>query len=183
MAADAAYCSVLTDVKDPAQAPGSQERACAPDQRCAGGDSSIARPCRRCIFAGLLRLRWLCRETRRDSLDCQRRRLGRMVQLLLTNFGILSSRRPHKDGCWHIHVDRQIAPSDFQRKSDLASLASSRPSTNVRRHLIAGSSMNLGRRSCEIEHREADVYDISVEETHRYAAGGLSITTAIGTAC
>ena len=30
--------------------------------------------------------------------------MSKIVQLLLLNFGILSRRRPQKDGCWHVHV-------------------------------------------------------------------------------
>ncbi len=30
--------------------------------------------------------------------------MSKTVQLLLLNFGILSSRRPQKDGCWHVHT-------------------------------------------------------------------------------
>ncbi len=30
--------------------------------------------------------------------------MSKSVQLLLLNFGILSTRRPHKDGCWHVHT-------------------------------------------------------------------------------
>ena len=35
--------------------------------------------------------------------------MSQAVQLLLMNFGIVSSRRAHRDGCWHVHVTGELA--------------------------------------------------------------------------
>ena len=35
--------------------------------------------------------------------------MSKTVQLLLLNFGILSTRRPPQDGCWHVHTQGKSA--------------------------------------------------------------------------
>jgi stage V sporulation protein R len=98
--------------------------------------------------------------------------MSRTVQLLLLNFGILSRRRPHNDGCWHVHtagesaeVFRQEISFRLKRKRDAL------------RAYVDGHKWYLEEawddEVVAIERRRADVYDISVEETHRYAAQGF----------
>jgi stage V sporulation protein R len=98
--------------------------------------------------------------------------MSKTVQMLLLNFNVLSSRRRQKDGCWHVHTTgksadvfmRQIG-FGLQRKQDaLRSYVEQRQwfKEEVWEDEIV-----------EIERRRADVYDISVEETHRYAAQGF----------
>ncbi|MBL8795657.1 MAG: SpoVR family protein [Planctomycetia bacterium] len=96
----------------------------------------------------------------------------KQVQLLLLNFGIVSTRVPHKDGCWHVHTlgkaaitfEREIGFC-LQRKRDAL------------RQYIENHRWFLDQpwedEIVAIERRRADVYDISVEETHRYAAQGF----------
>jgi stage V sporulation protein R len=98
--------------------------------------------------------------------------MSKQVQLLLLNFGILSRRRPHKDGCWHVHVTgksvelfgREIGFGLNRKQQALQQYISQRQwfkEESWDDEIVA------------IERRRADVYDISVEETHRYAAQGF----------
>src|SRR5579883_897914 len=98
--------------------------------------------------------------------------MSKTVQLLLLNFGILSTRRPHKDGCWHVHTTGKSAAVflkeigfGLERKQDAL------------RKYVEGHRWFLKEawedEIVAIERRRADVYDISVEETHRYAAQGF----------
>jgi stage V sporulation protein R len=98
--------------------------------------------------------------------------MSKTVQLLLLNFGILSTRIPHKDGCWHVLTMGKSAAVflreigfGLQRKQDA-----------LRKYLEDHSWFKRESWDDEIvaiERRRADVYDISVEETHRYAAQGF----------
>ena len=98
--------------------------------------------------------------------------LGRTVQLLLMNFGILSSRRPHKDGCWHVHVTGRSA-AVFQQEIGFGLTRKQ----NALRQYLSGHRWFKGEswddEIVAIELREAEVFDISVEQTHRYAAQGF----------
>ncbi|HBI45281.1 MAG TPA: SpoVR family protein [Planctomycetales bacterium] len=98
--------------------------------------------------------------------------MSKTVQLLLLNFGILSRRRPHKDGCWHIHTMGRAAAVflkeigfGLERKQ------------NALRAYVGGhkwfKEQPWDDEIVSIERRRADVYDISVEGTHRYAAQGF----------
>ncbi|HXE55726.1 MAG TPA: SpoVR family protein [Tepidisphaeraceae bacterium] len=99
-------------------------------------------------------------------------RMGQMVQLLLLNFGILSSRRPHKDGCWHVHITGRSAEV-FEREIGF-NLGRKREA--MRKYISDHRWFKDETWEDEIvaiELRQADVFDISVEETHRYAAQGF----------
>ena len=74
---------------------------------------------------------WICSEE-----------IGKTVQLLLLNCGILSSRRQRPDGTWEVCTER----THNEHWQD---------------EVVA------------LERRRANVYDISVERTHRYAAAGF----------
>jgi stage V sporulation protein R len=98
--------------------------------------------------------------------------MSKVVQLLLLNFGILSARRPHKDGCWHVHTLGKSAARflheigfGLQRKRD--ALKSYIEEHNWFKTEAWEDDI------VSIEHGRADVYDISVETTHRYAAAGF----------
>jgi stage V sporulation protein R len=98
--------------------------------------------------------------------------MSKTVQVLLLNFGILSRRRPHEDGCWHVETRGQSAAVfleeigfGLQRKQDA-----------LRAHVEGHKWFKQEvweDEIVEMERRRADVYDISVEETHRYAAQGF----------
>ena len=98
--------------------------------------------------------------------------LAKQTQLLLLNYGILSRRRRQADGCWHLHVTGASA-----------ALFSERVGFGLARKQAALESYLRDRRWFKAERWEdevvsmergrADVYDISVTETHRYAAAGF----------
>ncbi len=98
--------------------------------------------------------------------------MSEQVQLLLLNFGILSRRRRQQDGCWHVHVTGKSAV-----------LFAEKIGFGLSRKQLALAEYIRGHRwfleeawddeVVSLEHGRADVYDISVEETHRYAAGGF----------
>ncbi|MBK9712092.1 MAG: SpoVR family protein [Kouleothrix sp.] len=98
--------------------------------------------------------------------------MSKTVQLLLLNFGILSVRRPHKDGCWHIHTTGQSAALFAEQ----IGFGLKRKQDALRQYIESRQWFKIELLSDEIvaiERRRADVYDISVEETHRYAAQGF----------
>ncbi|MEZ0230348.1 MAG: SpoVR family protein [Planctomycetota bacterium] len=98
--------------------------------------------------------------------------LAEQVQLLLLNYGILTRRRRQKDGCWHVHAAGKSA-AVFAEKIGF----------NLARKQAALEEYVSKRRwfkdekwedeVVSVEHGRGDVYDISVEETHRYAAQGF----------
>jgi stage V sporulation protein R len=98
--------------------------------------------------------------------------MSEQVQLLLLNFGVLSRRRAQQDGCWHVHVAGRSAET-FALK---VGFGLSRKKEQLERHLMERRWTKAERWDDEvvaIEHGRGDVYDISVEETHRYAAQGF----------
>ncbi len=98
--------------------------------------------------------------------------LAEQVQLLLLNYGILSRRRRQSDGCWHVHVTGASAARFAERigfglarkQEALDSYVADRRWFKEERWEDEVVSLERGR---------DDVYDISVEESHRYAAGGF----------
>jgi stage V sporulation protein R len=98
--------------------------------------------------------------------------MSKTVQLLLLNFGILSTRRPHKDGCWHVHTTGTSAVKFLQE----IGFGLERKQQALREYVEGHQwfkKEDWTDKIVTIEHRRADVYDISVEETHRYAAQGF----------
>jgi stage V sporulation protein R len=98
--------------------------------------------------------------------------MSKTVQLLLLNFGIQSTRRPHKDGCWHVHS----AGKSAARFLDEIGFGLDRKQRSLRAHVEGRQWFKDESDSDEIvsiEHGRADVFDISVESTHRYVAGGF----------
>jgi stage V sporulation protein R len=99
--------------------------------------------------------------------------MTKAVQLLLLNFGILSTRRPHRDGCWHVETfgqsaevfERCIGFGLERKRSALRQYLSSHQWFKVQNDIDEIVSLKRGR---------ADVYDFSVEETHRYVAQGFT---------
>jgi stage V sporulation protein R len=98
--------------------------------------------------------------------------MSKLVQLLLLNFGIMSTRRPHKDGCWHVHTTGAscahfLAQIGFELARKQAALAAYIESRRwFKREAWTDEVVS-------IEHGRGDVYDISVTETHRYVAQGF----------
>ncbi len=105
-------------------------------------------------------------------LSTSSEQMSKTVQLLLLNFGVLSTRRPHKDGCWHVHSMGKSAEV-FQREIGFGL----RRKQEALRGYVDGHCWfkreNWDDEVVSVERGRADVYDISVEETHRYAAQGF----------
>ena len=98
--------------------------------------------------------------------------LGEQTQLLLLNYGILTRRRPHKDGCWHIHA----AGASAARYAERIGFGLRRKQEALETHLERAKWFCREKWEDEVvslERGRGDVYDITVEETHRYAAAGF----------
>jgi stage V sporulation protein R len=98
--------------------------------------------------------------------------MGEQVQLLLLNFGILSRRRPQKDGCWHLQVLGASAEK-FLNEIGFGLSRKQQALTDYVHQRKWFKQEKWEDEIVEITHGRADVYDISVEETHRYAACGF----------
>lgn len=98
--------------------------------------------------------------------------LASQVQLLLLNFGILSRRRRQTDGAWHVHVTGRSA-AVFAEK---VGFGLARKQGALERYVAEHAFFKEERWTDEVVSLEAgrgDVYDISVERSHRYAAAGF----------
>jgi stage V sporulation protein R len=98
--------------------------------------------------------------------------MGKTVQLLLLNFGILSTRRLRQDGGWNIESMGKSAALFYEQIG--FNLTDKQEA--LRRYVEDRRWFWREEWSDEvvvIERGRADVYDISVEETHRYAAQGF----------
>ncbi len=105
-------------------------------------------------------------------LSTSSEKMGEVVQLLLLNFGILSSRRLQQEECWHVHTMGESAKVfeaeigfGLRRKTD-----------KLRAYLSDRKWFKAEPTDDEIvsvERGRADVYDFTVSETHRYVAGGF----------
>lgn len=105
-------------------------------------------------------------------LSTSSEKMSEVVQMLLLNFGVISTRRPHKDGCWHVQTlgrsakvyREQIGFGLARKQARLSEYIENRQWFRVEvddDEIIA------------VERNRAEVFDISVEETHRYVAQGL----------
>jgi stage V sporulation protein R len=98
--------------------------------------------------------------------------MSKLVQLLLLNYGILSRRRPHEDGCWHVHTMGQSAQVFLEK----IGFGLTRKQEALKRYVEDRcwfKKESWDDEVVSIELGRADVYDISVHETHRYAAQGF----------
>lgn len=105
-------------------------------------------------------------------LSTSSEKMGEVVQLMLLNFGILSSRRLQQDGCWHVHTTGRWT-TVFQKE---IGFGLARKQAALRQYVNDRQWFKREDWTDEIvsvERGRADVYDISVEETHRYAAQGF----------
>ena len=98
--------------------------------------------------------------------------MSEQVQLLLLNFGILSRRRPQQDGCWHVHVQGE-STAVYLREIGFGLSRKQQALTDYVHQRKWFKEEKWEDEIVEITHGRADVYDISVEETHRYAAQGF----------
>lgn len=99
-------------------------------------------------------------------------RLGLMTQLLLLQYGILSRRRQQSDGGWHVH----IMGASAQRFADEIGFGLARKQTALNTYLRDRQWFKAEMWVDEVatlEPRQATVYDLSVEQSHCYAANGF----------
>lgn len=98
--------------------------------------------------------------------------LAEQVQLLLLNYGILTRKRRQTDGCWHVHA----AGASAKRFAEKVGFGLRRKQEALEAYVADHSWFKEEAWEDEVvslERGRADVYDITVEETHRYAAGGF----------
>jgi stage V sporulation protein R len=98
--------------------------------------------------------------------------LAEQVQLLLLNFGVLSRKRRQKDGCWHVTIQGR----SVEVFAACVGFSLVRKKEKVEAYLLNHrwfKDESWSDEVVEISHGRGDVFDISVEETHRYAAGGF----------
>jgi spore cortex formation protein SpoVR/YcgB (stage V sporulation)/intein/homing endonuclease len=98
--------------------------------------------------------------------------LGRTVQMLLTNFGILSRRRSQHDGCYHLHLTGESA-STFADEIGFGYPTKAAALAEYLDGLAWFEAESWTDEVADIEEGTGTVHDISVEETHRYAAAGF----------
>jgi stage V sporulation protein R len=105
-------------------------------------------------------------------LSTSSEQMGKVVQLILLNFGILSSRRLNQDGCWQVHTTGSSA-AVFEQE---IGFGLRRKQEALHQYVDERQRFKRDDWTDEIvavRRGRADVYDISVEETHRYAAQGF----------
>lgn len=105
-------------------------------------------------------------------LSTSSEKMGEQVQLLLLNDGILSRRRLQKDGCWHVHVMGKSAA----RYAQVVGFGLRRKQEALRAYVEGHRWFKQERWEDEvvsITTMRGEVHDISVRETHRYAAAGF----------
>src|SRR5688572_2284711 len=98
--------------------------------------------------------------------------LAEQTQLMLLNYDILSRRRKGRDGCWHVHV----AGASAHRLAERIGFGLTRKQRAIDRYVAASRWTKAEEWTDEVatvSRDRADVYDISVEDTHRYASQGF----------
>ncbi|WP_436906554.1 SpoVR family protein [Halosimplex marinum] len=98
--------------------------------------------------------------------------MSRTVQLLLANFGILSRRREQTDGCYHVHLTGRSAEM-FAEEIGFGYAEKSESLQAYLDDLSWFEDESWTDEVVSISEDEGTVYDISVEETHRYAGAGF----------
>ena len=99
-------------------------------------------------------------------------KLAEQTQLLLLNYGILSYKRKQNDGCWHVDVMGAAAKIFAER----IGFGLERKQKALEEYVASHKWFEKQTWDDEVvslQTGRADVYDISVTETHRYAAGGF----------
>lgn len=104
-------------------------------------------------------------------LNTSSERLSEMAQVLLLQFGILA-RRQQSDGGWHVHVTGPSA----QRFAQAIGFGLTRKQAALTRYVNDRQRFKAETWVDEVatlEPKRATVYDLSVAQTHCYAANGL----------
>ncbi|MBI1928792.1 SpoVR family protein, partial [Candidatus Poribacteria bacterium] len=105
-------------------------------------------------------------------LSSSSRELIRTVQTLLLNFGILSTQRGQSDGCIHLEI-RGLSALRFRDEIGF-DWVSKRQALEA--YINSHQWYKVEKMTDEIvsiEHGRADVYDITVAQTHAYVANGF----------
>ena len=105
-------------------------------------------------------------------LSTMSERLADQTQLVLLNYCILSRKRQQSDGCWHVHVAGRSAAIFAQK----VGFGLERKQRALEQYVADRQWFKAEDWTDEVvalERGTSDVYDISVEQTHRYAAGGF----------
>ncbi|PSP88360.1 SpoVR family protein [Halobacteriales archaeon QS_4_69_34] len=98
--------------------------------------------------------------------------LSRFVQLLLLNVGCLSRRREQTDGCYHVHLTGRSART-FAEEIGFGYPEKAASLDDYLDGLEWFEAESWTDEIVAVENGTGTVYDISVEETHRYAGGGF----------
>lgn len=106
-------------------------------------------------------------------LSTSSNKLAEQVQIILLNYGIISRRRKAKDGCWQLRINGKSA----KIFSEEIGFGLERKHNNLKKYISDHKFFCKENWTDTIECIEnrgkMDVYDISVENTHRYAAAGF----------
>jgi len=98
--------------------------------------------------------------------------VGRTVQLLLANFGILSRRRRQTDGCYHVHLTGESART-FRDEIGFGYSEKASALDAYLDDLAWFQDESWTDEVTEVSEGSGTVYDVSVADTHRYAGGGV----------
>ena len=98
--------------------------------------------------------------------------LAEATQLLLLNFGVISRRNRAKDGCWRIQTQGESADT-FGKRIGFGLVRKQRALDAYVNDRKWFKEETWSDEVVALEPSRADVYDISVRETHRYAAAGF----------
>jgi len=105
-------------------------------------------------------------------LSTRSEEMSTQVQLLLTNFGLLSRRREQSDGCYHVHLTGRSA-REFAEQIGFGYDEKGDRLQSYLDDLAWFEEESWTDEVTSVEEGTGTVYDVSVEETHRYAAAGL----------
>jgi len=105
-------------------------------------------------------------------LSTSSERMSREVQVLLLNFGVLSHRRQGRDECWQVQV-RGRSAQVFRERIGFGLERKQRALADYVDSHRWFRTAAWDDEVVSVERGRADVFDISVSGTHRYAAAGF----------
>ncbi|MFC7114937.1 SpoVR family protein [Natronoarchaeum sp. GCM10025703] len=105
-------------------------------------------------------------------LSTKSEQLSKEVQLLLTNFGILTRRRQQSDGCYHVHITGKSA-SIFGEEIGFGYQEKQALLDQYVDELAWFEEESWTDEVIDTSVSTGTVYDISVDNTHRYAGAGF----------
>jgi len=106
-------------------------------------------------------------------LSSMSKKMVQQVQLLLLNYNILSrARQQTGDNCWHLHIAGKSAEKYLEKIGFHLKRKQDKLEKYISDHKFFKEE-DFSDEVVSLEEGVGDVYDISVEETHRYAAAGV----------